>query len=73
LLLRVVTELIDTGAVRPEAAAKGPLHVSILFWSAVHGLASLLVAKPGLPWPDRDALIDDMVSIALGGILGPNR
>ena len=48
---------------RPEVAARGALHVGILFWSTVHGLASLFVAKPGLPWPDQDAIADVIVKL----------
>jgi AcrR family transcriptional regulator len=69
LLLRVSQELIDSGRVRPEVAERGALHVGILFWSSVHGLASLLVAKPGLPWPDPAALEDDLLAAILRGIL----
>lgn len=68
LLLRTAQDLIDSGELRPEVAEKGPLHVGILFWSAVHGLASLFVAKPGLPWPDQDALVTDLVDGALRGL-----
>jgi AcrR family transcriptional regulator len=70
LLLRITTELIEAGKVRPDLADKGPLHVGILFWSMVHGLASLFVAKPGLPWPDRDQLVDDLIASISRGI-GP--
>ena len=51
MLLDTVSELIDAGLVRPELAEKGPLHVGGLFWASIHGLASLFIAKPGLPWP----------------------
>ena len=71
LLLRIAQALIDTGRVRPEVAERGALHVGILFWSAVHGLASLLVAKPGLPWPDPAALEDDLLAGILGGLMLP--
>lgn len=71
LLLRAAEDLIASGRVRPEVATRGPLHVGILFWSAVHGLSSLLIAKPGLPWPDRDALRDDVISLVLDGITVP--
>jgi AcrR family transcriptional regulator len=71
LLLQVSQELIDSGRVRPEIAERGALHVGILFWSAVHGLASLLVAKPGLPWPDPTALEDDILAAILRGIITP--
>ncbi|HYI60678.1 MAG TPA: TetR/AcrR family transcriptional regulator [Acidimicrobiales bacterium] len=71
LLLRVAGELIGTGTLRPEVAERGDLHVGLLLWSAVHGLASLLVSKPGLPWPDRDALVDDLLAMALRGLSLP--
>lgn len=73
LLLRVAQQLIDSGRVRADVADRGALHVGILFWSAVHGLASLLVAKPGLPWPDQDALEADLLAGILGGLLSPTR
>lgn len=69
LLIRTADELIAGGLVRPQLVGQGPLAVGLLFWAAVHGLASLLVAKPGLPWPERDQLIADMVDVATRGIL----
>jgi AcrR family transcriptional regulator len=71
LLLRIAEALIASGRVRPEIAERGPLHVGILCWSTVHGLASLLVAKPGLPWPDKEAIEADLVASVLRGILLP--
>ncbi len=71
LLMRISQQLIDSGRLQPEVAERGPLHVGILFWSAVHGLASLLVAKPGLPWPDRTALEDDLLRAIIDGLLVP--
>lgn len=73
LLLRTAQDLIDAGVVRADVAAQGPLHLGILFWSAVHGLASLLVAKPGLPWPPVDQLVDDVVATATRGLLVERR
>ncbi|QYG91535.1 TetR/AcrR family transcriptional regulator [Iamia sp. SCSIO 61187] len=71
LLLRISQELIDSGRVRPEIAERGALHVGILFWSSVHGLASLLVAKPGLPWPDPDVLEEHLLAGTVRGLLVP--
>lgn len=71
ILLDTVTDLIDNGLVRPDLAAKGPLHVGALFWATVHGLASLFIAKPGLPWPDRQALVDDLIDLSVGAIQIP--
>ena len=71
LLLRISQQLIDSGRVRPEIAERGALHVGILFWSSVHGLASLLVAKPGLPWPDPDVLEEHLLAGTVRGLLVP--
>jgi AcrR family transcriptional regulator len=68
ILLDSVTDLIDAGLVRPELADKGALHVGGLFWASIHGLASLLIAKPGLPWPDREQLITDLLHATVRGI-----
>jgi hypothetical protein len=36
----------------------------------VHGLTSLLIAKPQFPWPeDRDAFVDEYASICLAGVV----
>lgn len=72
LLLQLSQELVDSGRVRPEIAERGALHLGIVLWSSVHGLASLLVAKPGLPWPDQAALESDLVDSVIRGVLVPD-
>lgn len=69
LLLATSAELIASERVRPEVAARGALHVGILFWASVHGLASLMVAKPGLPWPDREQLVEQQIQSTLRGLI----
>ena len=57
--LRAVVEagsIEDPGDIRTAA-----LHV----WASVHGLTSLLIAKPALPWPDLDDLIDEHLQLIL--------
>jgi hypothetical protein len=35
----------------------------------VHGLTSLLIAKPQFPWPaDQDAFVDEYANICLAGV-----
>ena len=64
-----------------ELAAEGffpesdVLEVMLEFWSAAHGVASLMLAKPGLPWGnDLDFAESLMRSVCLGraarGLLG---
>jgi AcrR family transcriptional regulator len=45
-----------------------PFELALSVWASVHGLTSLLVAKPELPWPDIDSLIDDHVAMTLRGM-----
>lgn len=30
-------------------------------WASLHGLAALLIARPGFPWADRERLVDTLV------------
>jgi hypothetical protein len=41
-------------------------------WSAVHGVAALLIAKPHFPWGDTDELIERVVAMSLYGVLAPS-
>ena len=48
--------------------AKGdPLPIALEMWAAAHGIASLLIAKPYLPWGDPEAVTERVLrSAALG-------
>lgn len=37
-------------------------------WVAVHGLTSLLIAKPRFPWVEREKLIETVIAIAVDGL-----
>jgi AcrR family transcriptional regulator len=48
-------------------AAGDPLPVTLQMWSAVHGVASLVVAKPHLPWGDVGSFTSEVLSaVAMG-------
>jgi hypothetical protein len=48
--------------------AKGdPLPVALELWAAAHGIASLLVAKPFLPWGDAEIVADHVLRAAAIG------
>jgi hypothetical protein len=48
-------------------ATGDPLSLTVDLWTAAHGLASLMIAKPYLPWGDRDAVAERVLcSAALG-------
>jgi hypothetical protein len=64
-LVQAIQDCIDVGRIHPIGDAfETALHV----WAGVHGLTSLLVAKPGMPWPDIDRLIDDHLELCMRGL-----
>jgi AcrR family transcriptional regulator len=66
--LAAVQRCIDAGAIHGE-----PVFVAIALWAAVHGITSLLLAKPDFPWPDRDLMIDHVLSAPIFGVAGSSR
>jgi AcrR family transcriptional regulator len=63
-LLQTVQACLDSGALAPA----NPLLVALGLWAAVHGITSLLITKPQLPWPDVDQLVDHMVTMCVDGL-----
>ena len=56
-------------------AKDDPLPITLQLWSAAHGIAALMIAKPFLPWGDVEATADRVLcAAALGtavtGMLG---
>lgn len=47
----------------------GPELTSLALWMGMHGLASLLIAKPSFEWPDQDVLVDLLCEQSLRGLL----
>jgi AcrR family transcriptional regulator len=65
---RCAQECIDAGRFRPGFTDS--YRLAIGFWARVHGLTSLLIAKPEFPWPaDREAFVDEYASICLTGVV----
>ena len=50
------------------ASGSDPLLTAIGLWSGVHGITSLLIAMPDFPWPDRDQLVDHVLSTLVRGL-----
>jgi AcrR family transcriptional regulator len=51
--------------------AKGdPLPITLQLWSAAHGIAALMIAKPFLPWGEQEAVADRVLcAAALGHVV----
>ncbi len=65
-LVAAVAECIEFLKLDPPPDAQ---MVAITLWSMVHGLTSLLLNHPKFPWPDRDALIEDVLTMPIQGLL----
>jgi AcrR family transcriptional regulator len=39
-----------------------------VLWAAIHGLTSLLIARPKFPWVERNRLIDTLIDTAVAGL-----
>jgi AcrR family transcriptional regulator len=67
-LVAAIEAGVDEGALEPTGDAfNTALHV----WANIHGLTSLLVARPTMPWPDLDRFIDEHLALCLRGHTGP--
>jgi AcrR family transcriptional regulator len=62
-LVGAVRRGVEAGAIRGD-----PLLASFTVWSAVHGLTSLLIAKPDFPWPPVDEFVEHVVQAQIAGL-----
>ena len=49
-------------------ATADPFLVATGLWTGVHGITSLLIARPDFPWPDVDALLDHLLGVYQRGL-----
>ncbi len=63
-LIDAVRRAIDDGAI----AAEDPFIVALGLWAAVHGLVSLLITKPGVPWPPIDRMVEHVLDTCFLGL-----
>ncbi|MGI8684861.1 MAG: TetR/AcrR family transcriptional regulator [Acidimicrobiales bacterium] len=66
-LVEEVARCMDAGAI----AAGDPFLVATSLWTSVHGITSLLIARPDFPWPDLDRLMGHLVEVQSRGLQGP--
>ena len=55
---------MDTGAL----AAGDPFLVATGLWTAIHGVTSLLIARPDFPWPALETLLTHVLDAAVRGL-----
>jgi AcrR family transcriptional regulator len=66
-LVEDVARGVDAGLLTPG----DPFLVATGLWSNVHGVTSLLIARPDFPWPDLDRLLDHVLGVAVRGLQPP--
>lgn len=64
-LVRVVAAVIDELGIERD-----PFEASVVLWTAMHGVTSLLISKPNFPWPPVDRLVTDVCNAHLRGTFG---
>ena len=63
-LYAAVQSAIDQRLIAPRGTV---VDTALLLWAAVHGMVSLRIAEPELPWPDAEAQVDFFFeSVAFG-------
>jgi AcrR family transcriptional regulator len=67
-LVTGIQAAIDAGAIAPAGDA---LTTALHIWANIHGLTSLLVARPAMPWPDLEAFIDDHLALCVRAHAAP--
>ena len=63
-LVEDVARAMDAGGIAPG----DPFLVATGLWTGVHGVTSLLIARPDFPWPHGDALLDHVLEVAISGL-----
>lgn len=63
-LASTMAECIEKGISPPG----DPVALSLQAWSVVHGIASLQIAKPYLPWGDPDEAVDSLLRVFAAGM-----
>jgi len=69
LLTSCVQSCIDAGRFGPEHT--DTYRLSLGFWARVHGMTSLMVSKPTMPWPDDPGFLDEYTAVCLYGVARP--
>ena len=63
-VVAAVDRCMDAGAI----AAGDAFLVATNLWTAVHGVTSLLIARPDFPWPDLDRLMALVLDVQSKGL-----
>lgn len=65
----VFVEIVGEFHARGETVADDPMAAAQVLWAGLHGLVSLLIARPEFPWVERERLIATHVAMLRRGAL----
>jgi AcrR family transcriptional regulator len=68
-----VVDAVERGMEAGMIAAGDPHLAAVGLWATVHGITSLMIAKPHFPWPPLDALIDHVLCARFVALAAPSR
>lgn len=57
----VITRCIEAGRTPPL----DPFRAALCLWTSLHGLITMMAARPYVPWPEPDAMLDTLLSTYL--------
>lgn len=67
-LMDGIQRCIDAGRM---AADTDVFQMALHIWANIHGITSLLVARPTFPWPELSAFVEEHLAICMAGIVLP--
>jgi AcrR family transcriptional regulator len=68
-----LAELVEAGIAKGEISPLGePMQMAAMLWTMVHGMASLRIAKPEMPWPTIEDQAQLLFSMLANGMCQPN-
>ena len=57
----VITRCIDAGRTPPL----DPFRAALCLWTSLHGLITMMAARPYVPWPEPESLLDTLLATYL--------
>jgi AcrR family transcriptional regulator len=73
LAYEYLRSIVDECVPRKPGRALDVDAASQAVWAAVHGVTSLLILRPWLPWVDKDKLIQRVIDSAVEGLVAVRR
>jgi AcrR family transcriptional regulator len=64
-MVESVDRCVKTGAL----GGADPYQASLVLWSGIHGITSLMISFPNFEWGERDQLVEHMLDVLIEGVL----